>query len=97
LIVEEEISLHRPKELALKETHGFPRAAEDAGYEPDGIFCGFLSADGCGSVEINGEKMIEQKFRSQIDCKVQRVKYIIIDVQTGDEIDVGEGCNISGS
>jgi len=47
-------------------------------------------------VELNGEKIIEQKFKSQSDSRVQAVGYRIIDARPGDEMVVTAGCNISG-
>jgi hypothetical protein len=47
-------------------------------------------------VKLNGEEVIEQKFRSQADSHVQRAEYVIIDARLGDEIEVIAGCNISG-
>ena len=47
-------------------------------------------------VELNGERMIEQKFRSQSDSTIQLVEYNIIDAKAGDEITVIARCNISG-
>ncbi len=47
-------------------------------------------------VELDGEKIIEQKCKSQSDSKFQMVEYRIIDAEPGDEILVTAGCNISG-
>jgi len=47
-------------------------------------------------VELNGKKMIEQKFRSQGDGKVQEAIYRLIDAKVGNEIKITAGCNISG-
>jgi hypothetical protein len=47
-------------------------------------------------VGLNGEKVIEQKFRSQNDSAIQLVEYDIIDAKTGDEFEVMVRCNISG-
>lgn len=48
------------------------------------------------TVELKGEKMIEQKFKSQSDRKTQVAEYRLIDAQLGDEIVVTAVCNISG-
>jgi len=47
-------------------------------------------------VKLNGEKIIEQKCKSQSDSRLQMVDYRIIDARPGDEILVTVGCNISG-
>lgn len=47
-------------------------------------------------VQLNGEEIVEQKFRSQTDSKVQIVEYRIIDAKPGDQIEVTARCNISG-
>ena len=47
-------------------------------------------------VELNGEKIIEQSFKSQSDSRLQMVEYRIIDAEPGDEILVTARCNISG-
>ena len=47
-------------------------------------------------VEINGKKMIEQKFEGQTDLGVQEVVYKVIDAKVGDKIKITAGCNISG-
>lgn len=47
-------------------------------------------------VELNGKKIIEQKFRSQTDEEEQRIIYSIIDAKVGDKISVTAFCNISG-
>ncbi len=47
-------------------------------------------------VELNGKKIIEQKFRSQTSEDEQKVMYTIIDAKVGDKISVTAFCNISG-
>jgi desulfoferrodoxin (superoxide reductase-like protein) len=47
-------------------------------------------------VELNGKKIIEQKFKSQINEEEQQVVYSIIDAKVGDKISVTAFCNISG-
>jgi hypothetical protein len=47
-------------------------------------------------VELNEEKIIEQKFKSQSDSMIQSVDYTIIDAKVGDEIVVTARCNIAG-
>ena len=47
-------------------------------------------------VELNGKKIIEQKFGSQTDEEEQDVLYSIHDAKTGDKIKVTAYCNISG-
>lgn len=47
-------------------------------------------------VELNGKKIVEQKFRSQTDEEEQQVLYSIIDAKEGDKINVTAYCNISG-
>jgi desulfoferrodoxin (superoxide reductase-like protein) len=47
-------------------------------------------------VELNGKKIIEQKFRSQTDEEGQQMVYSIIDAREGDKISVSAFCNISG-
>jgi desulfoferrodoxin (superoxide reductase-like protein) len=48
-------------------------------------------------VSLNGKKVIEQKFMSQTDGKVQTVFYKLIDAKVGDTIEVAAGCNIAGN
>jgi desulfoferrodoxin (superoxide reductase-like protein) len=48
------------------------------------------------TVELNGKKIIEQTFRSQLDEERQQVLYKIIDAKEGDKISVTAYCNISG-
>jgi desulfoferrodoxin (superoxide reductase-like protein) len=47
-------------------------------------------------VELNGDKVIEQKFNSQLDTKIQKAVYILADAKIGDEIKVAAHCNIAG-
>jgi desulfoferrodoxin (superoxide reductase-like protein) len=47
-------------------------------------------------VELNGDKIIEQKFGAQIDGHLQRAIYMIADAAIDDEIKVTAHCNISG-
>ncbi|MGD8978683.1 MAG: hypothetical protein PVH23_01265 [candidate division WOR-3 bacterium] len=47
-------------------------------------------------VDLNGKKIVEQRFRSQIDDDEQRVLYSIHDATEGDKIKVTAFCNISG-
>jgi hypothetical protein len=47
-------------------------------------------------VELNGRKIIEQKFKSQIDKGIQEASYRVIDARVGDKISVISGCSISG-
>ena len=47
-------------------------------------------------VELNGKKVIEQKFSSQTNEEEQHVLYSIHDAKEGDKIKVTAYCNISG-
>jgi desulfoferrodoxin (superoxide reductase-like protein) len=47
-------------------------------------------------VELNGGKIIEQKFKSQTDEEEQHVEYTVIDAKVGDKISITAFCNISG-
>ena len=47
-------------------------------------------------VEVNGKKVVEQKFKRQVDDEIQHCVYKIIDVAPGDKITVTAFCNISG-
>lgn len=47
-------------------------------------------------VELNGEKVVEQKFSSQTNADEQNVLYTIHDAKEGDKIKVSAFCNISG-
>lgn len=47
-------------------------------------------------VELNGVKLIEQSFRSQVDGEKQHVLYKVIDAREGDTFTVEAYCNISG-
>ena len=47
-------------------------------------------------VELNGKKIIEQTFRSQLDEEKQQAFYKVIDAKEGDKISVTAYCNISG-
>lgn len=48
------------------------------------------------TVELNGEKIIEQKISEQEDLSSQVLEYRITDAGVGDTITVIAGCNISG-
>lgn len=48
------------------------------------------------TVELNGKKIIEQTFRSQLDEEKQQVLYKIVDAKEGDKLSVTARCNISG-
>ncbi len=47
-------------------------------------------------VELNGEEIITQTFKTQTDKKTQEIMYVIVDAQEGDKIAVTAYCNISG-
>lgn len=47
-------------------------------------------------VQLNGEEIIQQTFKSQVDTEGQVVVYKIIDAKPGDEISVSARCNIAG-
>ena len=47
-------------------------------------------------VEHNGKKIIEQRFKQQIDLNTQEALYRIIDARVGDKIKVTARCSISG-
>jgi desulfoferrodoxin (superoxide reductase-like protein) len=47
-------------------------------------------------VELNGDKIIEQTFKRQVDNDMQKAIYEIIDASQGDKIAVTAYCNISG-
>lgn len=47
-------------------------------------------------VELNGKRIVEQKFKSQTDEEIQQVLYKIIDAKEGDKISITAYCNISG-
>jgi desulfoferrodoxin (superoxide reductase-like protein) len=47
-------------------------------------------------VELNGQKIIEQSFKKQVNNEEQQVCYRIIDAKQGDRISVEAYCSISG-
>jgi desulfoferrodoxin (superoxide reductase-like protein) len=47
-------------------------------------------------VELNGEKIIEQSFKSQVDMGAQQAVYRVIDAGYGDELTVTAHCNLWG-
>lgn len=47
-------------------------------------------------VELNGQEIIQQNFKSQTSDEGQEVQYVIVDAKEGDEIAVTAFCNISG-
>lgn len=47
-------------------------------------------------VELNGEQIIQQNFKSQVGDEDQVVQYVIVDAKDGDKITVTAFCNISG-
>jgi ribosomal protein S17 len=47
-------------------------------------------------VELNGDKMIEQKFKSQPDAETQKAHYWLNDAKIGDTITVIATCSIAG-
>lgn len=48
-------------------------------------------------VQLNGERIIEQKFSSQVSGERQEAVFKIIDARPGDEITVTASCSISGN
>ena len=48
------------------------------------------------TVAVNGRKVVEQTFRSQVDRSHQDAVFKIIDVEPGDAVKVTAGCSISG-
>jgi desulfoferrodoxin (superoxide reductase-like protein) len=51
---------------------------------------------GTVEVDLNGEKIIEQKFKSQIGVDAQKARYWINDASVGDTLAVTATCNIAG-
>jgi len=51
---------------------------------------------GAVEVELNGEKIIEQKFKSQVNADMQMAHYWINDAGAGDTLVVTAACNIAG-
>ncbi len=47
-------------------------------------------------VELNGEEIITQTFKTQTDKQKQEIMYVIGDAQEGDKISVTAYCSISG-
>jgi DNA polymerase II large subunit len=47
-------------------------------------------------VDLNGEKMIEQKFKAQVDANEQLARFWINDANAGDTLTVTAICNIAG-
>lgn len=47
-------------------------------------------------VELNGDEIITQTFKTQTDKKTQEIMYVIGDAEEGDKIAVTAYCNISG-
>jgi hypothetical protein len=47
-------------------------------------------------VDVNGQKMIEQKFKSQVTPDNQGAHYWLNDAATGDTLSVTATCNIAG-
>lgn len=47
-------------------------------------------------VDLNGEKVIEQKFKSQPTADMQMGHYLINDAKIGDTLTITTACNISG-
>lgn len=47
-------------------------------------------------VDLNGEKVIEQKFKSQPTADMQMGHYLVNDAKVGDTLTVTATCNISG-
>jgi hypothetical protein len=45
---------------------------------------------------VNGEKIIEQKFKSQVSADGQKAQYWINDAAVGDTLAVTATCNIAG-
>lgn len=51
---------------------------------------------GTVEVDLNGDKIIVQKFKSQIGADAQKAHFWVHDAKIGDEIKVTATCNISG-
>ena len=47
-------------------------------------------------VELNGKKIVEQRFQSQTDREHQETLFMIRDAEVGDEVEITATCNISG-
>jgi hypothetical protein len=47
-------------------------------------------------VSLNGDKIIEQKFKSQLTPDIQVTHYFIYDAKMGDELSVTALCSIAG-
>ena len=48
------------------------------------------------AVDLNGEKLIDQKFKSQPSMDMQMGHYLISDAKIGDKLTVTAACNIAG-
>jgi hypothetical protein len=48
------------------------------------------------AVDLNGEKLIDQKFKSQPTADMQMGHYLINDAKIGDTLTVTAACNIAG-
>jgi len=48
------------------------------------------------AIDLNGEKLIDQKFKSQPTADMQMGHYLINDAKIGDTLTVTAACNIAG-
>lgn len=86
-------SAHPPKDVTIEFDQGSKMLMVTAIHDTKDVAKHFV---GVIAVEINGEKLIEQKFKSQLDATAQKAHYWINDAKIGDEIAVTATCSIAG-
>ena len=86
-------SAHPPKDVKIEFDQGSKMLMVTAYHDTKDATKHFV---GVIEVDLNGEKVIEQKFKSQIGTDAQKAHYWVNDAKIGDEISVTATCNIAG-
>jgi hypothetical protein len=84
---------HPPKDVQLEfnpDNHMLMVMAMHDTKDPTKHFVGDIEVD------LNGEKLIDQKFKSQPTADMQMGHYLINDAKIGDTLAVTAACNIAG-
>ena len=84
---------HPPKDVKIEFDQGEKMLTVTAYHDTKDATKHFASVI---EVELNGEKVIEQKFKSQVGADAQKARYWLNDAKIGDEITVTATCSIAG-
>jgi len=84
---------HAPKDVKIEFDPDSKMLTVTAAHDSKDATKHFVSAI---EVDLNGEKIIEQKFKAQIGGDAQKARYWINDANVGDTLVVTATCNIAG-